>query len=227
MARLFITPKEMNFVSDITKEILKDVNGQVIYLYPISEIKTKAHDVYGEAIHKVFDTPIEIEALVDATYQNPTRINQFGVDKDFQIEVFIQYRDMLDKQIDFSIGDFFSFSDVFYEITEALVMKNIFGQAEHLDGVRLVGRLARDGQFVAMLKGPTDLAYTDETAEQKKFVQQRGFSENSEGPTGDRRVLIDKGVLDLPDDGPREVSEQGAVSDGSFYSSTFNDEKNR
>ena len=35
MARLFITPRELNFISDITKEIIKDVVGQKVYYYPI------------------------------------------------------------------------------------------------------------------------------------------------------------------------------------------------
>ena len=73
MARLFITPREMNFISDITKEVIKDVNGQKIMYFPISELKTKAHDVYNEALEKVFDNPVSIDALVDAQYQQETK----------------------------------------------------------------------------------------------------------------------------------------------------------
>ena len=41
MPRLFLTPRELNLFSDINKELIKDVIGQVVYYYPISEVKTK------------------------------------------------------------------------------------------------------------------------------------------------------------------------------------------
>ena len=65
MARLFITPREIDLISDITKEVIKDVVGQKIYYYPISDIKSKIHEVYQESPEKVFDNPIEINCLVE------------------------------------------------------------------------------------------------------------------------------------------------------------------
>ena len=41
MARFFITQREINFINDIAKEVVKDVVGQKIYYFPISETKTK------------------------------------------------------------------------------------------------------------------------------------------------------------------------------------------
>jgi hypothetical protein len=222
MARLFIGPREMNFVSDIAKEIVKDVNGQVIYYYPISEIKTKAHDLYKEAIEKVYDNPIAIDAFVDAQYQGETKINQFGVDSVYKIEAFVQYRDLVDKEIRVNVGDFFSFSDIFYEITATRVLRNIFGQAEHKDGVVLIGTKARDQQFKAPIQGPTDIRYTDDDAVQTTFVQQRGESEIDGVETGDKRDVQE--VIDKPLTGPNEVSEKGALSDNSHYESSFYDE---
>ena len=64
MARLFITEREMNFINDIMKEVVKDVIGQKIYYYSISEIKSRVHDVYEEAPNKIFENPIELDALV-------------------------------------------------------------------------------------------------------------------------------------------------------------------
>ena len=58
MSRLFITPREINFINDIGKEIVKDVIGQKIYYFPISEIKSKVHDIYEEAEDKIFENPI-------------------------------------------------------------------------------------------------------------------------------------------------------------------------
>lgn len=222
MARLFITPREMNFISDITKEIIKDVNGQVIYLYPISEIKTQAHEVYNEAVQKIFDNPIAIEALVSAQFQQETKIGAFGPDQQFGLEAFVQYRDMVDKGIEINIGDYFSFSEIIYEITNVNVMRNIFGQAEHKDGLKIVGTKVRESQFKTKLLGPTDDVYTDEDAMQKKFVQQRGFAENSEGETADKRDL--QPIIDVPLTGPKEVSERGALSDASHHGSAFYDE---
>jgi len=224
MARLFITPRELNFISDITKELIKDIVGQRIYLYPISETKTKTNGIYNESMEKIFDAPIIVDALVDNSFQNETKIDSFGVDTKFKLEVYIQYRDLVEKGINISIGDFFSFSDIFYEITDMTVMRNIYGLPEHKAGVKIIGTKARDGQFSSPILGPTDIKYTDETAVQKTFVQQRGLSENNEGPTGDVRDLVKQGVLDPPISGQREVSERGAVNGDDNHGSSFYDE---
>ena len=219
MARLFLTPREINFISDITKEIIKDVIGQKVYYYPISEVKTQAHHVYQEAMQKVFDSPIALDALVDNNFQTDTVINQFGVDAQYKIEVFLQHRDLVEKGINVAIGDFFSFSDIFYEVTERTFMRNIYGMPEYKDGVKLVGIRAREDLFNTLVRGPTDISYSEDGAIQETFVQQRGFEENKEGPTADRRALIENGVLDKPLTGPREVSPEGdkTGSGSSFY----------
>lgn len=215
MSRLFITPRELNFISDITKEIIKDVIGQFVYYYPISELKTKTHSIYNESTQKIFDNPIKIDCLVDNSFQTDTKIDSFGVDSTYKIEVYIQYRDLIEKGIVISIGDFFSFSDVFYEITEQVFMRNIYGLPEHKDGVKLIGTKVRESQFKAITMGPTDIGRPDDNAIQNEFEQQRGRVENSEGQTGDVRDLVKAGVLDASITGPKKILEQGAAS--SFY----------
>lgn len=220
MARLFITPRELNFISDITKELMKDVVGQKIYYYPISEHKTKTHDVYNEALKKVYDNPISLDAFVDNNFQSDTKVGKFGIDAQFKVEVFLQHRDLVDKGINVNIGDFFSFSDVFYEISERVFMRNIYGMPEHKDGVKLVGIKAREGLFTAPIMGPTDISRPDVDAVQTTFVQQRGYSIDSEGnATGDKRDLIENGVLEEPLSGVKEISPAGdkTGSGSSFY----------
>jgi len=224
MSRLFITPRELNFISDITKEIIKDVVGQKIYYYSISETKTNSNGIYGESMEKVFDGPIIIDALVDNNFQSDTKIDTFGIDSKYKIEVYVQHRDLVEKGINIAIGDFFSFSDVFYEITERSFMRNIYGLPEHKDGVKLTGTKAREGQFKAPIIGPTDISRPEADAVQKKFEQQRGRKENSEGPTGDVRDLVKAGVLEPSLTGPKQVSEKGAVEDNSHHGSSFYDE---
>jgi hypothetical protein len=209
MARLFLTPRELNFISDITKEIVKDVIGQKVIYYPISEIRTKTHGVYNEAVKKIYDNPIIVDALVNNEFQTDTKIDKFGVDAQYKIEVYIQYRDLVEKGINVNIGDYFSFSDIFYEITERSFMRNIYGMAEHKDGVRIVGMKARKGLFDAPIIGPTDISYTDADAVQQTFVQQRGIDNDPNNPNGDVRDLVKNEVLDEPLSGQKEVSPKG------------------
>lgn len=219
MARLFITKRELNFISDITKEIMKDVIGQKIYYYPISEINTKTHGVYNEALKKVYDNPIILDALVNNEFQTDTKIDKFGVDAQYKVEAYIQHRDLVEKGISVNIGDFFSYSDIFYEITDRTFMRNIYGFAEHKDGIRIVGLKSRQGLFDAPVIGPTDISYTNPDAVQDTFVQQRGIDNDPNNPNGDVRDLVKNGVLDPPMTGQREVSERGDKTGAgpSFY----------
>lgn len=221
MSRLFITPRELNFISDIAKEVMKDVIGQCIYYYPISETKTQTHGIYNESLQKMFDNPIMLDALVDNNFQTDTTINSFGADSKYRVEVFLHHRDLVEKGINVSIGDFFSFSDVFYEITERATMSNIYGLPEHKNGIKIIGTKAREGQFNAPVLGPTDISYSDDDAVMKTFQQQRGRDENKDGPTGDVRDLVKKGNVDKSLTGPHEVSEKGAVADDSHHGSSF------
>jgi hypothetical protein len=216
MARLFITPREIDFISDVTKEIIKDVIGQKIYYYPISALKTKVHGVYEEAPEKVFDDPIEINCLVQYE-ETAVTTGKFGTEEFYNIEAFVQNRDMIDKGIQLYEGDFFSYGTVFFEVIQVVILDNIYGQAEYTAGVKLVGKEARKSQFVSKLFGPTDEAYSDPDATQKTFIQQRGFPENAEGPTGDVRNLIERGVLTEPITGPAEVSPKGSDKDSSAF----------
>ena len=218
MARLFIGPREQAFISDLTKEIIKDVIAQQIVYYPISEIKTQAHEIYNESPQKVFDAPLAIDALVG---NNTTEINKdaFGLDFMYTLEVYIQWADIVDKDISVSIGDFFQFGGMFYEITNVEWMRNIYGQPDHVDGYKIVGTKAREGLFKSKIEGPTDYVNTDEHAIQNEFVQQRGQEKNRLGYTNDKRDLQESGVLDAPLSGPKEVSPAGDSTGAgpSFY----------
>lgn len=208
MGRLFVTPREIDFINDIAKEIVKDVIGQKIYYFPISEVKTQVHDVYEEAVDKVFENPIEIDALVKYEAQNVTT-NKFGSEETYNIEAYIQSRDLLDKGIQITEGDFFSYGDTFFEVIKAPSSDTIFGQIEHKRFITITGKQSRKGQFISKVFGPTDEAYSDSDAVQNTYVQQRGFEENRLGKTGDVRDLQKKGILDAPLTGPAEVSPKG------------------
>ena len=220
MGRFFITPREINFINDIAKEIVKDVIGQKIYYFPISEIKSKFHYVYEESPDKVFENPIEIDCLVKYQPQE-IRTNRFGSEEYYTIEAYVQSRDLLDKGIEVLEGDFFSYGTTFFEIIKGPASDVIFGQIEHKTYITITGKQSRKGQFISKIFGPTSEDYSDLDAVQETFVQQRGAETNSEGITGDVRDLQKNGVLDAPITGPKEVSAKG---DPQNVGSAFYDE---
>ena len=219
MGRLFITQREIDFINDIGKEVIKDVIGQKIFYFPISEIKSNVHDIYEESPDKIFDNPIELECLVK--YQAPEiRTNEFGFEKYFSIEAYIQSKDILDKGVQILEGDFFSYGTVFFEVVQAPASEVIMGQIEHGRFVTIQGKQARKGQFLSKVFGPKSVSFTDDDAVQDTFVQQRGFENNKLGETADVRDMQKKGVIDKPITGPKEVSARGDENNtgsSSFY----------
>ena len=225
MSRLFITPREIDLISDLTKEIIKDVVGQKIYYYRVREDLTNVHDVYEEAVDKVFDPPVEIDARVEWMAGEATA-GRYGSEVLATINVFLHERDLLDKNMDPEPGDYFSYGSTFFEITSAIIESQAYGQVEHSIGLKLVGKQARMGLIDKLPFGPTSESYSDKGAVQEVFAQQRGFKENQLGPTADTRSLQKKGVLTEPITGPAEVSPAGGnesideigIIDSSFYS---------
>lgn len=214
MARLFITERELDLISDLTKEIIKDVIGQKIYYYRIREELTQVHDVYEEAIEKVFDPPVELEALVE--WLSPeVNTNQFGTETRGNVTVMIHQRDLLDKNVVVRQGDYFSYGSAFYEAISLIPISKIFGQVEHVTGYKISGKQAREGQVGKTPIGPLGDEFTDSNAIQDTFEQQRGYDSNTAGKTNDTRTLQDKGVLDQPLSAPRRVIDDSKSS--SFY----------
>ena len=218
MARLFITPREIDFISDLTKEINKDVIGQKVFYYKIRADLTDIHEVYEEAVTKVFDPPVEVEARVNWDPAE-VRTNKFGTETFRSVEVYIHYRDLLDRDLEIKEGDYLSYGDIFFEVTSATFSNLIFGQIEYKTGIKLVCKQARKGQIDVLPNGPTDesLRELDEKAVQKDFVQQRGKEKNRLGETGDVRALQQQGKVETIIDKPAEVSEDDVGISSSFY----------
>jgi len=219
MPRLFLTPREIGFFSDIAKELIKDVIDQKIFYYSVSELRTPASDVYGESMRKVFDPPVEIEALCDTPNFENTN-DAFSLDTVVKISIYVQHSDMVDKGIEIKAGDFFSYGKVFYEISSVNIIKPIHGQVEHPDGFVITGLRARSTIIEqSVTHGPTDESLSDADAIQTEFVQQRGLPENKLGSTNDVRELQRRGVLERPLTGQRAVSSNGTSTNAaqSFY----------
>ena len=214
MARLFITPRELDLISDLTKEVIKDVIGQKIFYYPIRSDVTTVHDVYEESIEKIFDPPIEIDALVEWS-PGEIKTTKFGSDKYHSIEARVHAQDLNDKGLRLKMGDFMSYGSIFFEITQVVTISKIFGQVEHVTGYKVIGKQAREGLINRSAPGPAAQNLESDKIIQDKFVQQRGAASNELGPTADRRELQADGKIDAPLTGPKKIAADGVSS--SFY----------
>lgn len=189
MPRLFITERELDFVSDITKELMKDVIGQKIYYYAIRTDATAENKLYQEAIAKVFDNPIEINCLTDWQPEE-TKTNKWGSEKYASIEIRLHARDLNDKNITIKTGDYFSYGSVFFEMTSVSTISKIFGQVEHITGYKISGKQAREGLVKKTPLGPYQEAFKLEKNVQEEFTQQRGEQKDAFNEvTGDIREL--------------------------------------
>jgi hypothetical protein len=127
------------------------------------------------------------------------------------LEVFIQAKDLLDKQLKLMEGDYFTYGDSTYEIITLLNMNNMYGLEEYERSYKIIGKLARIGEFRAKIFNPSKTnssEFDQDTGIQKVFEQQRGLAENIEGITNDKREARERiGSEDLPEialgEGPR------------------------
>jgi len=215
VARLFITPREIDLISDLQKEMNKDIVGSKVYYYSVRDDVTEVHDIYEEAIEKIFDPPIEIDARVE-WIQREIVTDRFGHEGRSTINVWIHYRDAIDRDISIREGDYFSFGDNYFEIVNSKYDSIIFGQVEHVTGYILIGKQARKGQINKIPLGPTEELFTDGDAVQEVFRQKRGVNKHDGDLTGDVRELQKDGVLDSPISSPRVVKKVGSKK-SSFY----------
>ena len=214
MGRLFVGQREVDFFSDITKEIIKDVAGQKVYYYTIREDLSNIHEVYEESIEKIFNPPIEIECMVE-WQPSEIRTNNFGTEQVKTIQLYLHYRDLLDRGIHFSEGDYFSYGSIFFEATSVIYDKLVFGQVERVVSLKVSGKQTRLQQIAKKPIGPTSEGNTDVDAIQTKFEQQRGTTES------DKRQLREDGVLPEPISGPKKVAPDGTEKSINGIGSSF------
>lgn len=214
MGRLFVGQREVDFFSDITKEIIKDVAGQKVYYYTVREDLSNIHEVYEESIEKIFNPPIEIECMVE-WQPSEIRTNNFGTEQVKTIQLYLHYRDLLDRGIHFSEGDYFSYGSIFFEATSVIYDKLVFGQVERVVSLKVSGKQTRLQQIAKKPIGPTSEGNTDADAIQTTFEQQRGTTES------DKRQLREDGVLPEPISGPKKVAPDGTEKSINGIGSSF------
>lgn len=228
MSRLFIGPKEIHLINDLTKEFMKDLCGFYVYLFPVSIEKSVMDEVYDEAIERVFENPIKLDVLPDQPERQRT-FTQFGIDRKVEFKFYVQPRDLIDKKVQLYPGDFVLFGEELYEINTASASNSIFGQAEYNSSILVSCHLARMGQIDidTFRQAIYDSKHFRESQAQKTFEQQRGYKETEEnGETGDFRQVRDRLKDDMAPialgEGPRQIVQDEDEKSSSFEHNTDN-----
>ena len=144
---LFTGKKEKDLVKQVNDEVIERVIGQTVIYYPISLEHTNFHDLYGEAIDKVFMNPVRIYAMVKYVSQTTT-VTPLGVDRVERINVAFHKRRLTEDQDLFvREGDFIQYGQYFYEILTLEEPKWLFGQVESSFEIAATCVRAREGLF--------------------------------------------------------------------------------
>lgn len=213
MSRLFITEKEIQFHTEIAQELIKDVIGQKVYYYSVSTKSSIINETYNEAIEKVFDGPIVIDALCgQPEWENIT--DGHGSYLKAKLEVLFQARDLQLKKLTLSEGDFITYGSNTYEIVSYVPLNNMWGQEEFDRTFKANCVTVRPGRF-----DPSNFHSPSAQLTQKEFTQQRGFKQNKEGLTNDIREMRERLGDDMApitlEDGPRVISTEDVTPEDS------------
>ena len=147
---LFLGKKERDLVKQVNDELIEKVIGQQILYYSIDLKTTKFHELYGEAIEKTFLPPVRVYALVEFTSYETEYMDDFGIDKTWEVNVHFHKR-RLEEDQDLYVreGDFVLYNDYYYEITKLSEPKLLFGQKNQEFEIAARCRRARRGLFDA------------------------------------------------------------------------------
>lgn len=155
---MFLGKKERDYVKQVNDEIIERVVGQAIIYYPISELYSNFHPLYGEAIEKTFLPPVRVHALVNWEGSETSTTN-YGIDNDSRIVVNFHKRRLNEDQDLFAReGDIVFYGSRFYEIVKLSQPRELFGQAAHRFEVSATCIRAREGLF----DEPTEIAQARE-----------------------------------------------------------------
>ena len=144
---LFLGKKERDLVKQVNDELIERVIGQTILYYPISDVHTDFHPIYGEAIQKNYLPPVRVYVLVEWDETTTTATN-YGLDRIYNLTCHFHKRRLTEDQNLFvREGDFILYGEDYYEIITLSEPKQLFGQTEHMLEISAKCSRARQGLF--------------------------------------------------------------------------------
>ena len=144
---LFLGKKERDLTKQVNDEVIERVIGQNLIYFPLSIEKSQYHPLYGEAIEKVYNSPMLLRALVTWGGEDTVTEN-YGLDKESKITIkFHKRRITEDQDLYVREGDIVFYGSRFYEIVKLSQPRLLFGQVENKFEIVAECIKARQGIF--------------------------------------------------------------------------------
>jgi hypothetical protein len=146
MAKKFVDTKMIAFIDSINRQLIQKIIGEEVKYYAVSLKQTEVQRLYNEAVQKTVTAPVSINALVK--YENlNTRSMDFGLDAQFNLEVYFHNKELSERNVKPTEGDFIEYGGIFFEITSVTQPQLVYGQIEHKIMTKCVCISSREGQF--------------------------------------------------------------------------------
>jgi hypothetical protein len=199
MSRLFVSPRDAKFISDVTKELMKDVIGAKVYYYRLRDDLTSVNETYLEAEEKFFDDPIIIDAFLKKD-NHEVRTNSWGKEEYRELKLHFHHEDLIDRDIKPREGDIVAWGEHFYEITGLKEDLELWGDVRYIIGLEAIARQVREGYINAPLPGNVGSKNIDVDAWDDDWQQSHGYEEYDNGQiTNDTRHLDKDGKVVKPE----------------------------
>ena len=144
---LFLGKKERDLVKQVNDELIERVIGQDILYYPISNVHTNFHPLYGEAIEKNYLPPVRVYVLIEWG-ETTTTADEYGLDRVYHLTCHFHKRRLTeDQDLYVREGDFILYGGDYYEITTLNEPKQLFGQVDYMLEISAKCVRARQGLF--------------------------------------------------------------------------------
>ena len=111
---LFGSARDFNLLTKINRELLSDVVEQEILYYKISLEDTSAN-LYGEALEKIFLTPVKLNCLITRGDQVIT-VDEMGPDLNRESSFAFLRKDLEDSVVVPEVGDVLLWEENYYEV---------------------------------------------------------------------------------------------------------------
>ena len=111
---LFGSARDFNLLTKINRELLSDIVEQEILYYKISLEETNAN-LYGEALEKIFLTPVKLNCLITRGDQVVT-VDEMGPDLNRESSFAFLRKDLEDVVVVPEVGDVLLWEENYYEV---------------------------------------------------------------------------------------------------------------